>query len=35
MLAANAYANADDFVRYAGKPPRRPVDGELYGTHPL
>ena len=35
MLAANAYANADDFIDYAGKQPRRPVDGELYGISAL
>ncbi len=34
MLAANAYANSDDFLQYEGKPPRRAVDGELYGTAP-
>ena len=34
MLTANAYANSDDFLQYEGKPPRRPVDGELYGTAP-
>ena len=35
MLAANAYANADDFVAYEGKPPRREVDAELYGLSAL
>ena len=35
MLAANAYANADDFVAYDGKPPRRQVDAELYGLSAL
>ena len=35
MLAANAYANADDFVGYEGKPPRRQVDAELYGLSAL
>ena len=34
MLTANAYANSDDFLRYEGKPSRRQVDGELYGTAP-
>lgn len=35
MLAANAYANADDFLSYAGKPPRAELDAELLGTGPL
>ena len=34
MLTANAYANSDDFLQYEGKPQRRQVDGELYGTAP-
>ncbi len=34
MLTANAYANSDDFLHYAGKPPRRQVDAELHGTAP-
>ncbi len=34
MLAANAYANSDDFLQYEGKPPRRQIDAELYGTAP-
>lgn len=34
MLTANAYANSDDFLQYEGKPTRREVDGELYGTAP-
>ena len=40
MLAANAYANYDDFLDYAGKPPRAPVDalalgvGALYRLYP-
>ncbi len=34
MLTANAYANSDDFLRYADKPPRRQVDAELHGTAP-
>ncbi len=32
MLGANAYANFDDFVSYAGKPDRPTLDAELYGT---
>jgi crotonobetainyl-CoA:carnitine CoA-transferase CaiB-like acyl-CoA transferase len=31
MLAANAYANADDMLRYAGKPDRPTVAPGLYG----
>ena len=31
MLLANAYANADDFLRYVGKPERPLVDAELTG----
>jgi crotonobetainyl-CoA:carnitine CoA-transferase CaiB-like acyl-CoA transferase len=31
MLAANAYANADDFLSYPSKPPRPPVDSDLHG----
>ena len=31
MLIANAYANADDFLDYPGKQPRRLVDAELFG----
>ncbi len=31
MLTANAWANADYFLQYEGKPPRPPVDPELYG----
>jgi crotonobetainyl-CoA:carnitine CoA-transferase CaiB-like acyl-CoA transferase len=31
MLAANAYANGDDFLSYRGKAPRPPVDAELHG----
>ena len=34
MLTANAYATSDDFLQYQGKPPRRQVDAELYGTSP-
>ena len=35
MLMANAYANAEDFFRYDGKPPRRLPDSEGYGTGAL
>jgi crotonobetainyl-CoA:carnitine CoA-transferase CaiB-like acyl-CoA transferase len=31
MLGANAYANADDFIEYAGKPARPVPDYDLYG----
>ena len=31
MLAANAYANSDDFIKYDGKPPTPQVDAELHG----
>ena len=31
MLGANAYANADDFVSYEGKPPRPAPSQDLYG----
>lgn len=31
MLTANAWANADYFLEYDGKPPRPPVDPDLYG----
>ena len=31
MLGANAYANADDFIQYEGKPPRAAPDSDLYG----
>jgi crotonobetainyl-CoA:carnitine CoA-transferase CaiB-like acyl-CoA transferase len=31
MMATNAYANADDFISYAGKPDRPWPDHELYG----
>jgi crotonobetainyl-CoA:carnitine CoA-transferase CaiB-like acyl-CoA transferase len=34
MLAANAYANGDDFLDYAGKPARPAIDAELYGAGP-
>jgi crotonobetainyl-CoA:carnitine CoA-transferase CaiB-like acyl-CoA transferase len=35
MLCANGYANADDFLSYAGKPERPSIDGWLFGTGPL
>jgi crotonobetainyl-CoA:carnitine CoA-transferase CaiB-like acyl-CoA transferase len=35
MLGANAYANADDFLAYEGKPERPRIDPWLYGTGPL
>jgi crotonobetainyl-CoA:carnitine CoA-transferase CaiB-like acyl-CoA transferase len=35
MLGANAYANADDFIRYRNKPERKVPDADLYGTGPL
>ena len=35
MLGANAYANADDFLSYEGKPPRPEIDAQLLGTHAL
>jgi len=35
MLGASAYANADDFIRYRGKPERAVPDSELYGTGPI
>jgi crotonobetainyl-CoA:carnitine CoA-transferase CaiB-like acyl-CoA transferase len=34
MFVANAYANADDFLRYEGKPSRATVDAELHGYGP-
>jgi crotonobetainyl-CoA:carnitine CoA-transferase CaiB-like acyl-CoA transferase len=34
MLGANAYANADDMLRYEGKPERQEVDSQLYGLGP-
>ena len=34
MLAANAYANADDMLRYEGKPERPTVDSDLLGLGP-
>lgn len=35
MLGANAYANADDFLSYAGKPERPTIDSSLMGIGPL
>jgi crotonobetainyl-CoA:carnitine CoA-transferase CaiB-like acyl-CoA transferase len=35
MLCANGYANADDFLAYAGKPDRPLIDHEVLGTGPL
>jgi crotonobetainyl-CoA:carnitine CoA-transferase CaiB-like acyl-CoA transferase len=35
MLGANAYANADDFLSYDGKPPRALPDAELHGLSAL
>ncbi len=35
MLGANAYANADDFIRYRGKPDRKIPDNHLFGTSPI
>lgn len=35
MLGANAYANADDFFSFDGKPERRIPDGDGYGLGPL
>jgi crotonobetainyl-CoA:carnitine CoA-transferase CaiB-like acyl-CoA transferase len=32
MLVANAYANGDDFLDYAGKAPRPALDADLYGA---
>lgn len=33
MFGANAHANADDFVDYAGKPPRPEPDADLFGLN--
>lgn len=33
MLGANAYANADGFIDYAGKPPRAVPDHDLFGLN--
>ena len=35
MIAANGYANADDFFDYEGKPDRHIPDGDGYGPHAL
>ena len=35
MMGANAYANHDDFVDYAGKPPRPHADEDLLGLSAL
>lgn len=35
MMLANAWANFDDALRYAGKPARAAVDSEGYGLHAL
>ena len=35
MLAANGYANADDFLAYEGKQSRPHIDREVLGTGPL
>jgi crotonobetainyl-CoA:carnitine CoA-transferase CaiB-like acyl-CoA transferase len=35
MMAANAYANSDDFVSYEGKAPRAQPDIDLFGLGPL
>lgn len=35
MLGANAYANADDFIAYPGKPDRLLADPQLNGLHAL
>ncbi len=35
MLCANAYANADDFFSYEGKPPRAIADPDGYGLNAL
>ena len=34
MFGANAYANYDDFIAYAGKPERTMPDAGLHGLHP-
>lgn len=33
MFGANAWANADDFISYQGKPPRPTLDAGLYGLN--
>lgn len=35
MINSNCYAMSDDFIRYAGKPPRPAVDGQGLGLGPL
>jgi crotonobetainyl-CoA:carnitine CoA-transferase CaiB-like acyl-CoA transferase len=35
MLAANAYVQSDDWIRYDGKPARPQVDAAVLGTGPL
>ena len=35
MIGANAYANADDFFDYEGKPPREVSDAAGYGPNAL
>ena len=35
MLCTNLYVNSDDFIRYNGKPPRKEVDENLFGTGAL
>jgi crotonobetainyl-CoA:carnitine CoA-transferase CaiB-like acyl-CoA transferase len=35
MLAANAYVQSDDWIRFVGKPPRAEVDADVLGTGPL
>ena len=34
MFGANAWANADDFIAYEGKPPRPTLDRDLHGLGP-
>ena len=34
MFGANAWANSDDFLSYAGKPPRQLPDEQLFGLNP-
>lgn len=34
MFGANAWANADDFIAYEGKPPRPTLDRDLFGLGP-
>ncbi len=35
MICSTAYANSMDMIQYAGKPPRRDPDAELYGMSAL